>query len=152
MTINLGQGANCAIEDVAVLSNLLRDFLAKKESTKPTYQELEGLLRHFNRVHLSRVAQIYAMSRTVSRVHAQDGLLRAIIGRYLMPCFAGRFESRPFNMIADAAALDFIPLPRSSFPGWKRYRSKRSAIGFWTMTAPLLLLLIMVKLFSAYRH
>ncbi|KAM4067154.1 FAD binding domain-containing protein [Hirsutella rhossiliensis] len=62
MTVNLGQGANCAIEDVAVLSNLLRDCLGKKNATKPTYKELDALLRRFNHMHLSRVTSKAGLS------------------------------------------------------------------------------------------
>lgn len=128
MTINFGQGANCAIEDVAVLSNLIHELLLENKGMKPTFRDIEVLLRRFNRMHLSRVSDIFNMSWLVARVHAQDGLLRKIIGRYVMPYFGGRFNSRPFKMIADAAALDFLPLPRSSFPGWKMYKSKEGGV------------------------
>ncbi|KAM0368810.1 hypothetical protein ACHAPY_007146 [Fusarium culmorum] len=128
MTINFGQGANCAIEDVAVLSNLIHELLLENKGMKPTFRDIEVLLRRFNRMHLSRVSGIFNMSWLVARVHAQDGLLRKIIGRYVMPYFGGRFDSRPFKMIADAAALDFLPLPRSSFPGWKMYKSKEGGV------------------------
>ncbi|POR36054.1 FAD binding domain-containing protein [Tolypocladium paradoxum] len=152
MTVNLGQGANCAIEDVAVLSNLLRDCLKKKKDSNPTGQELDTLLRRFNHIHLSRVSQICSMSALTARVHARDGFIRKAIGRYIMPYFGERFEGRPFKMIADAAALDFLPLPRSSFPGWEKYRSKGNKIGSWVVVLYFLLLLIILQMVAAYRH
>ncbi|EKJ68992.1 hypothetical protein FPSE_10836 [Fusarium pseudograminearum CS3096] len=81
MTINFGQGANCAIEDVAVLSNLIHALLLENKGMKPTSRDIEVLLRRFNRIHLSRVSHIFNMSWLVARVHAQDGWLRKIIGR-----------------------------------------------------------------------
>lgn len=152
MTVNLGQGANCAIEDVAVLSNLLRDCLREKGDTKPTDQELDALLRRFNHIHLSRVSCICSMSALTTRVHARDGVIRKIIGRYVMPYFGERVEGRLFKMIADAAALDFLPLPRSSFPGWKKYRSKANKVGPWAVVSHVLLLLITLKMVWAYRQ
>ncbi|KAG5788082.1 hypothetical protein H9Q69_012847 [Fusarium xylarioides] len=142
MTVNLGQGANCAIEDVAVLSNLLRELLTK--DLKPTSRDIDVLLRRFNDMHFSRVSHIYNMSWLVARVHARDGLLRKMIGRYVMPYFGRRFESRPFNMIADAAALDFLPLPRSSYSGWKMYKSKDGGTGSWVVARNVFFLLATV--------
>ncbi|KAK7403403.1 hypothetical protein QQX98_010816 [Neonectria punicea] len=140
MTINFGQGANCAIEDVAALTNLMRALLLEKKDTKPASQEIDALLRRFNQMHLRRVSHICDMSWLIARVHARDGLVRKIIGRYVMPYLGGRFEGRPFKMIADASALDFLPLPRSSFPGWEKYKSKENGIGPWGVVRNLFLL------------
>lgn len=141
MTVNLGQGANCAIEDVAVLSNLLRNMCQLKSGTRPTEQEIDLLLRKFNKEHLSRVTQITNMSKLTVRVHARKGLLHRFVGRYIMPYFGAYFEARPFNMLADAASLDFIRLPKSSYPGWEKYSSKtRGNSRLWPLmfTLPLL--------------
>lgn len=124
MTVNLGQGANCAIEDVAVLTNLLKRALEGKADKHLSHTEIDDLLHHFNKSHLSRVSQICNAAWLTARVHARDGLVPKIVGRYGMPFFGGLFERRPFNMIADAAALDFLPLPRSNFTGWEMYKSK----------------------------
>ncbi|KAJ0159890.1 FAD-dependent urate hydroxylase [Colletotrichum tanaceti] len=151
MTVNLGQGANCAIEDVAILTNLLSQRLWSKRGAKPSGQELDALLRRFNEIHLSRVSHIYDTSWLIARVHARDGFVRKIIGRYVMPYFGHRFESRPFNMIANAAALDFLPLPRSSFPGWEKYKSKESKpAGPWTVVSRSILLLVGLAILSAW--
>ncbi|KAI9152364.1 FAD binding domain-containing protein [Paramyrothecium foliicola] len=144
MTVNLGQGANCAIEDVAVLSNLLRGYLAEKKGAEPTEQELEALLCRFNHNHLPRVSRLYDMSWLIARVHARDGFTRKLIGRYVMPHFGERFESRPFGMIADAAALDFLPLPRAAFPGWNKYKTieKKPRALFWLVISSLVVLIL----------
>lgn len=145
MTVNLGQGANCAMEDVAVLSNLLHERLGQKEKGKPSGQEVEALLRRFNKIHLPRVVEICGMAAMTARIHSRDGLVRKIIGRYGMPYLGFLFEARPFGMIAGAASLDFIPLPRSEFFGWEKYnlKNKKSSIRPWFVLSCLPFLLIM---------
>lgn len=133
MTINLGQGANCAIEDAAVLTNLLNNSLAATKEAKPSDQEVDALLRQFNKRHLERATHIYGLSRLVTRAHARDGFLLSLVGRYVLPYFDERFQSRPFKMIAAAAALDFLPLPRRSFPGWEKYRNSEARTWPWIM-------------------
>ncbi|RDA95877.1 hypothetical protein CP533_5188 [Ophiocordyceps camponoti-saundersi (nom. inval.)] len=120
MGINLGQGANCAIEDVAVLTNLLRESLTTK---KPSNKDLENLLRRFQHVRYPRVSRISNVSWTVVRVHARDGLIMKMIGRYLMPYLGERLDGQALRLIEGAAALDFLPLPRDSFPGWKKHEA-----------------------------
>ncbi|KAF6789053.1 FAD binding domain-containing protein [Colletotrichum sojae] len=150
MTVNLGQGANCAIEDVAVLTNLLNECLVGKKGQKPSGRELDALLRRFNRIHLSRVSDIYDASWLVARVHARDGLARKVIGRYMMPYFGSRFESRPFTMMANAAALDFLPLPRTSFPGWDEFKTVEGRGRPWTEVSRSVLLLVVLAVASLY--
>lgn len=152
MTINLGQGANCAIEDVAVLSNLLHDLLLETKHIKPTSREIDALLRRFNNMHLSRVSHICDMSWMIARVHARDGFVPKIIGRYVMPHFGARFEGRPFTMIANAEALNFLPLPRSSFAGWEIYRSKDGGVEPRAVVQNVFLLLAMVMAAWAWRQ
>lgn len=131
MTVNLGQGANCAIEDVAVLTNLINAALQGKPKRNLSGHEVDDLLRRFNKSHLARVTHICKTSWLTTRIHARDGLLPKTIGRYGMPYLGFLFEGRPFNMIADAAALDFVPLPRTSFPGWARYKSRDANVRPW---------------------
>ncbi|KAH7028242.1 FAD binding domain-containing protein [Macrophomina phaseolina] len=134
MTINLGQGANCAIEDVAVLSNLLHNALKGNMEQELSDQEIEALLQRFNKTHLPRVSLIQQMSWLVTRIHAREGRVRAWLGRYVTPYLGGRLDGRLFGMIADAAKLDFLPLPRASFSGWEAYRNRRSGVGLWAFT------------------
>ncbi|OLN95509.1 2-heptyl-3-hydroxy-4(1H)-quinolone synthase 2 [Colletotrichum chlorophyti] len=150
MTVNLGQGANCAVEDVAVLTNLLNECLVNTKNAKPSGHELDALLRRFKRIHLPRVTHIYNTSYLIARVHARDGFTRKLIGRYIMPYFGNLFESRPFNMIADAAALDFLPLPQSSFPGWEKYKSKANKTGSQTVVLQSMLLCIALAAVSVW--
>lgn len=151
MTVNLGQGANCAIEDVAVLTNLLNECLVGNKDKRPSGRQLDALLRRFNRIHLPRVSNIYDASWLVARVHARDGLARKVIGRYIMPYLGSRFESRPFTMIANAAALDFLPLPRSSFPGWDEFKTGAGKGRLRTLVSQLgLLLVVFVAMASVY--
>lgn len=133
MTVNLGQGANCAIEDVAVLTNLLNAAMKAKPEKKLSGQEVDDLLCRFNKSHLARVTHICKTSWLTTRVHARDGLLPKILGRYGMPYLGVLFEGRPFNMIANAAALDFLPLPRASSTGWDRYKSKDASFRPWLL-------------------
>lgn len=123
MTVNLGQGANCAIEDVAVLTNLLNEALRARSSKTLPGHEIDDLLRRFNESHISRVTHICKTSWLTTRIHARDGLIPKIVGRYGMPYLGFLFEGRPFRMIANAASLDFLPLPRRCLAGWKSYKS-----------------------------
>lgn len=125
MTINLGQGANCAIEDVTVLSNMLHSFLDEPREKKPTYSEIDSLLRRFNKEHLPRAAAIVETSRLTTRVHAQVGPSQRFMSRWVVPYFGKLFQGRPLGLIANGPVLDFLPLKRTSFPGWARYRAKK---------------------------
>ncbi|KAK8073460.1 hypothetical protein PG994_004359 [Apiospora phragmitis] len=146
MTINLGQGANCAIEDVTVLCNMLHRLLdEKREKQKPTYGEIDALLRRFNKDHLPRASTIVETSRLTTRVHAQVGPSQRIMSRYVVPYFGKLFQGRPLGLIAKGPVLDFLPLKRMSFPGWERYGATKKSRGaaFW-ITAFLSLSLLAV--------
>lgn len=144
MTVNLGQGANCAIEDVAVLCNLLDDLLKEKGKEKPSGQEVDALLRRFNTVHLPRASEITAMSWFTTRVHARDGFVRTMLGRYVATNLGSLLEGRPFKMIANASSLAFLPLPRTSSPGWEKYRDKKVTGGLPLFLLPLASVLLVM--------
>ncbi|KAK8004901.1 FAD binding monooxygenase [Apiospora arundinis] len=133
MTINLGQGANCAIEDVTVFCNMLHRMLAEKREKKPSYSEIDTLLRRFNKEHLPRASAIVETSRLTTRVHAQVGPSQRIMSRWVVPYFGKLLQGKPLGLIANGPVLDFLPLKRTSFPGWERYRARRGSrgAGFW---------------------
>ncbi|RDA88612.1 hypothetical protein CP532_5879 [Ophiocordyceps camponoti-leonardi (nom. inval.)] len=133
----IGDRANCAIEDAAVLTNLLHKSLLTK---KPTIKEVENLLRRFNQIHYQRVARISDASWAVVRIHARDGLIMKFIGRYLMPYMGGKKaqDARAFKLIGDAAALNFLPLPRHSYPGWKKQGARSFRFGLAVLASMVL--------------
>nr|K2QVI4.2 RecName: Full=FAD-dependent monooxygenase dpmpE; AltName: Full=Diterpenoid pyrone biosynthesis cluster protein E; Flags: Precursor [Macrophomina phaseolina MS6] len=142
MTVNLGQGANCAIEDVAVLCNILHHALNEKANSELSDQDVEALLRRFHKEHFPRVSRVYDMSWSVTRVHARDGSMRKFVGRYVAPYFGERLQGRLFNLMADAAKIDFLPLPRASRSGWEEYRSSERNALLWASSLALLIVLI----------
>lgn len=133
MTINLGQGANCAMEDVTVFCNMLHRLLEEKREKKPSYSEIDALLRRFNKEHLPRASTIVETSRLTTRVHAQVGPSQRIMSRYVVPYLGKLLQGKPLGLIANGPTLDFLPLKRASFPGWERYRAKKGGAGLWVV-------------------
>nr|WP_283774935.1 FAD-dependent monooxygenase [Brachybacterium equifaecis] len=65
MTPNLGQGANQALEDAAVLVSVLAPFL---EQTQPSPAALGGALAQYDRARRPRAQAIAAQSRRAGRI------------------------------------------------------------------------------------
>lgn len=136
MTPNSGEGANCAIEDVAALANLLNEHAATNARLhKLSTKELSTLLDDYGKTRFGRISTIYNVSRLVVRLHGRDTLPLRLIGRYYMP----RSGKLPVNVaskiIAGSVALDFLPLPPRSGPGWETFKPKESSPRWWTVVA-----------------
>ncbi|KAJ5175581.1 uncharacterized protein N7482_001458 [Penicillium canariense] len=123
-----GQGANCAIEDAAALTNRLRRFLQGDGARLRSSDELNYLLQEFTTSRIERLSVIHFSARLVMRLHAREGLLFRLAGRYYLP-YAGDIPADKASAgIADAPTLDFIPLPDRTGSGWIDFkRSTRSA-------------------------
>ncbi|KAK2736194.1 hypothetical protein FQN57_000868 [Myotisia sp. PD_48] len=143
---NTGQGANCAIEDAASLLNLLNDYLAS--DTKPSDPALDARLQRFAEVRVRRMHKICQGARLVVRIHARDGLLMKLFGRYYMPYAKNLAVNRASEAIAGAEFLNFLPLPIRSGPGWISYRSHPRSINL-QFGAILSILVAMLLYFSA---
>ncbi|OQE24183.1 hypothetical protein PENFLA_c010G06962 [Penicillium flavigenum] len=92
MTPNIGQGANMAIEDAASLVNLLERLRKGLGTWPPTDGQVKTLLKQYRSIRHGRVNSVYKSSRVLVRLHARDGLLKTLIGRYFVP-YAGDFPA-----------------------------------------------------------
>ncbi|KAE8366612.1 hypothetical protein BDV27DRAFT_155752 [Aspergillus caelatus] len=142
MTPNLGQGANTAIEDAAVLTNLLYDRLSKNGRKKLLRPALEQLLREFQSERFSRVNKIYQDSRFLVRLHARDGIVKSLLARYIVPYMTELPADQASKSIADSPIINFLPVPSRSGPGWLQWsRKERRSPALWI----LVLLVIVVS-------
>ena len=129
MTPNIGQGANMAIEDAAVLTNLLRRLLGDFPTSPPTNDQIEMLLRRYRNIRFDRVDSIYRTSRFLVRFQARDGLLKTLFGRYYAPYAGDLPADMASKTIADGEMCDFLPPPKRCGSGWERYRRNKSGWG-----------------------
>ncbi|RAL12393.1 putative FAD binding monooxygenase [Aspergillus homomorphus CBS 101889] len=113
MTPNLGQGANSAIEDAAVLANEIRDALVGAQNpTSLSDRAVDALLSRFSTKRLARMTKVYRASKAVVRVQTRQVWLYNLILRHLVP-YSGSLPAKQVTKIfEDAAALTFVPLPR----------------------------------------
>jgi hypothetical protein len=143
MAPNTGQGANCAIEDAAALANMLHACVVTTERhCKPTTKELSTLLEGYTKSRFHRIKKIYQASRLVVRLQARDTLLLRIIGRYYIPRSGDVPADVASKMIAGAVALDFLPMPSRSGPGWISFKTEESKLRWWIMGGAIPVLLI----------
>lgn len=140
MTVNFGQGANTAIEDVATFANLLWAALEqarKADEAFGTAEQISAFLQRFTEERCPRATSIYNMSAAVTRVHARDGLLRRLYGKYGMPILRGQVVKRLCRLIAGAPSLEFLPKPSRMGPGWVSYRPRNLTLEriptFWAL-------------------
>ena len=142
MTPNIGQGANTAIEDAALLTNLLYDRLSKDGHRKLLRPALEQLLREFQYERFSRVSKIYQDSRFLVRLHARDGIIKSMLARYIVPYMTELPVDLASKSIADGPIISFLPVPSRSGPGWLQWsRKERRSPALWI----LVLLVIVVS-------
>ncbi|KAJ5853965.1 hypothetical protein N7534_006508 [Penicillium rubens] len=146
MTPNIGQGANMAIEDAASLANLLQRLRKGLDIWPPTNGQVKILLEQYRSIRYGRVNSVYKSSRILARLHARDGLLKTLIGRYYVP-YAGDLPAYVGSKsIADGVMCDFLPPPKRSGDGWERYRTEDSNSG-WVLQA-IFCVLVFAMLFT----
>nr|BCP96881.1 flavin-containing monooxygenase [Penicillium shearii] len=122
MAPNTGQGANCAMEDAALLANYLRHYLdGQKTAAKPSQEDLNTLFEKFSRDRINRLQSIYKMSRIVVRLHAGRNLFLRLMGRYYLPNTGDVPANQASKSIASGIYLDYLPLPTYSAPGWQDF-------------------------------
>ncbi|KAJ5363924.1 uncharacterized protein N7496_009637 [Penicillium cataractarum] len=143
MTPNIGQGANMAIEDAAALSNLL-GHLKISSSSPPTDSQIEKLLDQYRTIRYQRVKSIYRSSRFLVRFQARDGLFNTLLSRYYAPYAGDLPADMASKTIADGVMCDFLPHPKRSGDGWKRYRRNGQSWGWWAQAMMYILILIIL--------
>ncbi|TWU71191.1 hypothetical protein ED733_001984 [Metarhizium rileyi] len=114
MCPNIGQGANMAIEDAARLANLIH---ARLPSGKPSAAEIDAMLQEFTVVQKPRTNSICAQSEFLVRMHANQGIGRRLLGRYVIPYLNDAPAGLSGLSINNAAKIDFIDQPARSLGG-----------------------------------
>lgn len=118
MTPNLGQGANSAIESAAALANTLHDMINTHNIQQPSDKEIDTYLELFTESRRERTTSIAKTSGVVTRMHARDGLINKLIGRYYVPYAKDFPADMCSNVMLGATKLDFIPVSKRSEKGW----------------------------------
>ncbi|GKZ25754.1 hypothetical protein AbraIFM66951_002409 [Aspergillus brasiliensis] len=141
MTPNIGQGANLAIEDAAVLANLLHAAVLRAKRQRLSDSEVQTLLQENYYTRYSRVKSVYTASRYMVRFQARDGLLNKALGRYVVPFLADVPALVGTGTIRGGPTVNFLPLPEKDGPGWKRHKSRA---GVYSAMFSILLLAIAI--------
>nr|BDO47155.1 FAD-dependent monooxygenase BrvE [Penicillium bialowiezense] len=129
MAPNTGQGANCAIEDAAVLANLLHDALKTEQvGSRLSDQKMRAILQTLNATRLYRVREIYKGARFVVRLHARHSLFLRLLGRYYVPRSGDLPANTASKVIAGSADLKFLPPSQRLGPGWEKFQAKRPVL------------------------
>ncbi|KAJ5952967.1 uncharacterized protein N7479_011380 [Penicillium vulpinum] len=111
MTPNIGQGANTAIEDVAVLASLIKRVVSADALHKPSETCIETMLREYKNLRYERVKSTYQRSRFGARFHTRDNWLKAIVGRYVFQYVNGLVEKQTAKTLAGGDSIDYLPRP-----------------------------------------
>jgi FAD dependent monooxygenase len=135
MTPNIGQGANSAIEDAAVLSSLLVHLTTSEGPRRPSSARIHRLLQDYQAARYERAQTVYHKSRFGARFQSRDDAVKVIVGRYLVPHVRNHLANLSSMLIANGELIHFLPLPKRSGPGWEQFREK----GQWVPYTPLAL-------------
>lgn len=114
MTPNIGQGANTAIEDVAVLASLINRLVCANPVDKPSEVCVETMLREYKSLRYERAKSTYQRSRFGARFHTRDNWLKALVGRYVFQHVGGLIENRTAQTLAGGEMIDYLPRPKRS--------------------------------------
>ncbi|KAI1979020.1 hypothetical protein LOZ53_004500 [Ophidiomyces ophidiicola] len=122
---NIAQGANMAIENVAALANVLHRISALEE---PSDCIINGLLRNLATGLFPRFENMHRVARSVVRFHSQQGWIKPLLGRYLYPLSGDLLFYSISSLLADATAVDYIPLPNRSKGKWESAINKKKVL------------------------
>lgn len=111
MAPNIGQGANTAIEDAAVLSSLLNRLIQKGSMENPSNFMIENLLSEYRKLRFERVKSTCARAEFGARFHTRDDWLKAWVGRHLFPRIDRLIEIQASNVLIGGGTIDFLPIP-----------------------------------------
>lgn len=118
MAPNIGQGANMAIEDAAVLANLISSIL-KQPGSAPSASKVEQMLHEFTINRRGRTKAICGHSEFLVRMQANHDMVKRLLGRYLVPLLEDVPAGLSGSTIEGAPNLNFLSLPqRALAEGW----------------------------------
>lgn len=111
MTPNIGQGANTAIEDVAVLASLINRLVNVDSTQKPSETHIEIMLQEYKRLRYGSVKSTCERAKFGARFHTRDDWLKTLVGRYVFPHAISLTETRIAKILARGDIIDFLPPP-----------------------------------------
>jgi len=112
VTPNYALGANCALEGVAVMMNLL--YKLHKSSQPTTQATISALFQKYQEARKPRQKAAFDMSYQLTRLQTCDGWINKITMMYLLPMLGPRFVANSLaDFCAGAPKLDFVPLKYS---------------------------------------
>ncbi|KAE8154886.1 hypothetical protein BDV25DRAFT_170996 [Aspergillus avenaceus] len=114
VTLEIGQGANLAIEDAAALANTIRELVKGNET--PTPDELNSALKKFNDFRLPRVTSVCKFGSSVTRLTTGDHPVRALFARFALQYITKLCPVAGRRIFALADKIDYLPTPMRAGP------------------------------------
>jgi FAD dependent monooxygenase len=154
MTPNIGQGANTAIEDAAVLASSIYKLAKSTKSKDISNARIELLFREFKASRDDRVQSTVQRAHFGARFHTRDNYLKAFVGRYIFPYIGGFVTTRTEKVIGGGNVIDFLPLPkrlapRSEESGYSQEKVKHSGASWAFLSTSLFALYVAYTLFRS---
>ncbi|KAH7074440.1 hypothetical protein BKA63DRAFT_513030 [Paraphoma chrysanthemicola] len=106
-----GQGGNSAIEDCAILGNLLHQLL--NSTSRPSGEQIAQMFDTMQILRQDRTQQLKKMSHDLQSLMAQDNMVTKFVAKVIMP-YAGPeniFENLS-SSVRPGTCLDMLPVPR----------------------------------------
>lgn len=128
MAPSIGQGANMAIEDAAILANALwRVGLTRsKHDPSTTQKKLDEALQHYTTSLRARTRDMCARSEFLVRLQTHDSLINSILARYVIPFLGDVPASLSAKAIRAGPFLEFVDVPARA-----RQRTSNSGYVAW---------------------
>ncbi|KAJ5223934.1 hypothetical protein N7468_008476, partial [Penicillium chermesinum] len=108
MTPNIGQGANTAIEDAAVLASLIHGLSQGDISHSKSTKAIESMLQEYQSLRYGRAMSTYQRSRFGARFHTRDDWVKRSAGRYIFPYIGPLIERATSKVLATGDTVDFL--------------------------------------------
>lgn len=120
MTADLGIGANIAIEDVAVLCNILHRELKPNRTRRPTRDAIASMFAEYQQIRYDRAKTFTELSGKATRMNSYDTLLGRFFATYVAPMLYEVQVTKFATAWAKAPKLDYVPVRTidESAPGW----------------------------------
>lgn len=108
------------MEDAAALATALQQLL-HDPSQPPSSIDLADMLGSFTHSRRTRMVNVAYAAKMAMRLHAQDGHLLRLLGRYYVPYTGDMPADRASKGIAGAPIVGFLPVPQRCTPGWQQF-------------------------------
>nr|BAM84049.1 FAD-dependent monooxygenase [Tolypocladium album] len=128
LTPNIGQGANMAIEDIAVLANAL--FRANVRDGLPDDRQIDDVLSQLSATRLPATKTTCKQSEFLTRLQAGDGIWRRLAARYIFPALHDIPAASSARVLKGGQRLDFVDPPQRARPELDRWAWVKDLRGY----------------------